>query len=73
MLRVPAADITHMERIADSVEAIDTSVAQLVSRRQALRAAGADPALLERNRLEIARLQRLLSEALIKKYLPAAA
>ena len=73
MLRVPAADTAHMERTADSVEAIETSVAQLVSRRQALRAAGADPALLERNRLEIAHLQRLLSEALIKKYLPAAA
>jgi hypothetical protein len=62
-----------MERTPDSIEAIETSVAQLVSRRQVLRAAGADRALLERNRLEIVRLQRLLSEALIEKYLPVAA
>jgi hypothetical protein len=57
-----------MERTPDSVQAIETSVAELVSRRQLLRAAGADSALLERNRLEIARLQRLLSDALIKKH-----
>jgi hypothetical protein len=62
-----------MERNMDSVEAIESALSQLVSQRQSLRATGVEPALLERNRLEIALLQRLLSEALIKKYLPAAA
>ena len=57
-----------MERTADTVEGIQTALEQLVFRRQVLREAGADPALLERNRLEIARLQRHLSEALIKKH-----
>ena len=57
-----------MELITDNVEGILASLADLVARRQALREAGADPALLEANRLEIARLQRQLSDALIKKH-----
>jgi hypothetical protein len=57
-----------VELIADNVERILDSLEDLVARRQALREAGADPALLEANRLEIARLQRHLSEALIKKH-----
>jgi hypothetical protein len=57
-----------VELIADNVERILDSLENLVGRRQALREAGADPALLEANRLEIARLQRHLSDALIKKH-----
>ena len=57
----------------DSIEAIQIALEQLVARRQALRAAHAEPALLERNRLEIARLQRHLSESLITKYSRVAA
>jgi hypothetical protein len=57
-----------MERTADTVEAIQAALEQLVSRRQALRASAAEPTMLERNRIEIARFQRLLSDALIKKH-----
>jgi hypothetical protein len=57
-----------MARTTDTVEAIQASLEQLVSQRQTLRASAAEPALLERNRLEIARFQQLLSEALIKKH-----
>ena len=57
----------------ESVEALTDGIARLVSERQRLRAAGADDARLEENRLEIARLQQRLSKALIRRYLPAAA
>ena len=40
----------------------------LVAERQALREAAADAAVLERNRLEIAHLQRRLSAALIREH-----
>jgi hypothetical protein len=55
-----------------TVEALVDAIASLVSERQALRAGSADHVRLERNRLEIARLQRQLSEALIHRYLPPA-
>lgn len=57
----------------DSVESLSEQITRLVSERQALRAAGADAAALEQNRLEIARLQQRLSAALIRQYGPAAA
>ena len=62
-----------MDTPVDSIEAIVFALEQLVARRQALRAAHAEPALLEGNRLDIARLQRQLSDALITKYSRAAA
>ena len=51
-----------------SVEALQTEIAVLCSQRQHLRAAGALEGELERNRLEIARLQWQLSHALIGRY-----
>jgi hypothetical protein len=60
-------------RGVSTVEEIYVSLAALVAQRQGLRATTADASLLEQNRVEIARLQRHLSDALIKRYLPAAA
>ena len=57
----------------DGVETLTRRIQVLVGERQALRAAGASFAALEENRLEIARLQQLLSRALIQRYLSAAA
>jgi hypothetical protein len=57
----------------ESVEALTERIQALVGERQALRAAGANLAALERNRVEIARLQQLLSRALIQRYLSVAA
>jgi hypothetical protein len=51
-----------------SVEALQTEISVLCSERQHLRAAGAQEGELERNRLEIARLQWQLSHALIGRY-----
>ena len=55
------------------VEVLTESIGRLVAERQALRAEGADREALEENRVEIARLQRELSDALIARFLPAAA
>ena len=57
----------------DSVEALSTAIAAVVGRRQDLRAGAAEATALERNRTELARLQRALSAALIRRHLPAAA
>jgi hypothetical protein len=57
----------------DSVEILSQRIQTLVGERQALRGAGAQLAALEQNRLEIARLQQLLSRALIQRYLFVAA
>jgi hypothetical protein len=51
-----------------SVEVLQTEISVLCSHRQQLRAAGAEEVDLERNRLEIARLQWELSHALIGRY-----
>jgi hypothetical protein len=56
----------------ESVESLTARIASLVANRQELRADGAHADALERNRLEIARLQWRLSQALIARYLPAA-
>jgi hypothetical protein len=57
----------------DSVEILTQRIQTLVGERQALRSAGAQLVALEQNRLEIARLQQLLSRALIQRYLFVAA
>ena len=52
-----------------SIEMLTERHDDLVRRRQELRTAGADPSLLEKNRVEIARCQFELSHALIERYL----
>jgi hypothetical protein len=54
----------------NTVESLLERIGALVAERQALRLAGAAPDDLERNRLEIANAQWLLSGALIERYLP---
>jgi hypothetical protein len=56
-----------------SVEALQAEISGLCAERQGLRAAGAGEDELERNRLEIARLQWELSRALIGRYSRTAA
>jgi hypothetical protein len=58
---------------SESVETLTQRILTLVGERQGLRASGAALAALEQNRLEIARLQQLLSRALIQRYLSVAA
>jgi hypothetical protein len=55
-----------------SVESLTGHIGRLVRERQELRAAGASPAELERNRLELAHAQQQLSRLLIARYHPAA-
>ena len=57
----------------DNVQVLADRIAELVLRRQDLRAAAADAATLEANRLEIVQLQSRLSDALIRRYGSAAA
>ncbi len=57
----------------ETVEALAEQIARVVAERQALRAAGADKDALERNRLELASLQRLFADALVARHLPSAA
>lgn len=47
---------------------LQTEIGALCTERQRLRAAGAGDGELERNRLEIARLQQELSHALIERF-----
>jgi hypothetical protein len=56
-----------------SVELLQTEISVLCSERQQLRASGAGDGELERNRLEIARLQWELSHALIGRFARSAA
>jgi hypothetical protein len=55
-----------------TVESLTERILELVAERQALRATAGDLDALERNRLEIARLQQQLSYALIERHRPAA-
>jgi hypothetical protein len=54
----------------DNIERLGEEIGALVEERQSLRAVAADSDVLERNRLEICRLQRRLAQALIARYLP---
>jgi hypothetical protein len=58
---------------ARSVEDLQAEIGVLTAERQHLRSSGSDEADLERNRLEIARLQWELSHALIGRYARTAA
>jgi hypothetical protein len=49
---------------------IQREIRRLVVERQELRVAEASDTVLERNRLEIARLQRELARVLVEAYLP---
>lgn len=64
-------DITSAD--PGSVDALRERIQRLVGERQTLRAAAADREALERNRLEICRLQHELSLALVAAFQPAPA
>ena len=55
---------------SETVETLSQRISAFVSERQRLRASDAEREALERNRVEIARLQQRLSVALIQRYLP---
>ncbi len=57
----------------ERVETLHERIRQLVHERQALREREAQGHEMERNRVEIARLQQNLSQALIARYRPATA
>jgi hypothetical protein len=66
-MAIPArADTTPIE---SGVEDVRERIAALVARRQQLRALGAGRALLEQNRLDLARSHRDLGYALIERHL----
>jgi hypothetical protein len=52
------------------IEILERDIATLVEQRQTLRATGAEPTELERNRREIVARQQKLSETLISIYAP---
>jgi hypothetical protein len=55
-----------------TVEALTEEIGRIVSERQTLRSQGADPELLEENRLRLAEAQSRLSQLLIEKYVRSA-
>jgi hypothetical protein len=56
--------------IPHTVETLMTEIGQIVVERQGLRAGGATPAELERNRRRLAAAQNDLSRVLIERHLP---
>ena len=64
---------TSLDPPARSVEDLQAEIGVLTAERQRLRTAGSNESDLERNRLEIARLQWELSHALIVRYARSAA
>jgi hypothetical protein len=69
-LRSVAPRRFRRERRRLGVEALQERVAALALERQKLRVGGAEPAALERNRVELARAQWELSHALIERHRP---
>ena len=59
-----------MAKTDSRVTKLERELASLVEERQGLRAGGAEPSELERNRREIVARQQELSEALISTYAP---
>jgi hypothetical protein len=68
-LRPVAPRRFRRERRRLGVEALEARVAALALERQALRGSGAEPTVLERNRVKLARAQWELSHALIEQHL----
>jgi hypothetical protein len=64
---------TSHDALAKSVEDLQAEISVRCAERQDLRASGGDDGALERNRLEIARLQWELSHALIGRHARTAA
>jgi hypothetical protein len=71
--REAVSTIPFRPRIEQSVEALLRQISVLVADRQELRAHPADADALEQNRIEIARCQRELNQALIQLYCDRAA
>ena len=72
-MRVTLRPLISADHALRTVEVLQSEISGLCSERQTLRAAGAAEVELERNRLEIARLQWELSHALIGRYARTAA
>jgi hypothetical protein len=72
-VRVTLRPPTPHEGPTRSVEDLQAEIGVLTAERQHLRSNGSDEGDLERNRLEIARLQWELSHALIGRYARTAA
>jgi hypothetical protein len=72
-VRVTLRPPTSLGAPARSVEDLQAEIGVLTAERQRLRTIGSNESDLERNRLEIARLQWELSHALIGRYLRTAA
>jgi hypothetical protein len=61
------AEVVHLP----TVETLTEEIRGLVYERQTMRAVGAAPEALERNRVELVQLQHDLVTALIRRHLPA--
>lgn len=72
-MRVTLRPHTSHDLPARSVEDLQAEIGVLTAERQRLRSIGSEENDLERNRLEIARLQWELSHALIGRYARTAA
>jgi len=72
-VRVTLRPPTSLNAPALSVEDLQAEIGVLAAERQRLRTTGSNETDLERNRLEIARLQWELSHALIGRHLRTAA
>lgn len=72
-MRVTLRPPTSLDPAGRSVEDLQAEIGVLTAERQRLRTIGSNETDLERNRLEIARLQWELSHALIGRYLRTAA
>jgi hypothetical protein len=70
-MRAVANSSFRRRRGAASVESLEAQIGGLVAERQSLRERAAGAAVLERNRLRLARAQWELSHALIARYMPA--
>jgi hypothetical protein len=70
-MRTVANSTNRRRRKAASVESLEAQIGGLVVERQSLRERAAEAAVLEQNRLRLARAQWELSHALIARYLPA--
>ncbi len=62
-----SAEVVHLP----TVEGLTEEIRGLVYERQTMRAVGAAPEALERNRVELVQLQQDLVTALIRRHLPA--